>query len=75
MLPKMTSRILIDCVPNTSDNAKFSEPPTIIARFINRNLQSDLAYSKRTAVRRIPKEDFPDPEIKDLYINENLTQE
>ena len=40
---------------------------------MNRNLRN-LIYSKRTAARGVPWEDFPDPGMKDLYKNGNLTQ-
>ena len=51
---------------------KISEPPAIIAKSINRNL-CNLIYSKSTAARQVPKEDFPVPGTKNLSINENLT--
>ena len=52
--------------------AKVSDPPAIIARFINRNLRNAI-YSKRTAVKGANKSDFLVPGMKNLYINENLT--
>ena len=55
-------------------HSTIGEPPAIIARFINRNLRN-LIYSKRTAAKLIPENDFPISKMKRLYINENLTQE
>ena len=54
--------------------AKANEPPAITARLINRNLRN-LIYSKRTAPRRVLEKDFPVPGMKNLFINENITQE
>ena len=55
-------------------HSTIGEPPAIIAQFINRNLRN-LIYSKHTAAKFIPENDFPISKMKRLYINENLTQE
>ena len=49
-----------------------SNPPAIIARFMNRDVRNEI-YKNRITAKNIAKEEFPVAGMSKLYVNENLT--
>ena len=49
-----------------------SNPPAIIARFMNRDVSNEI-YKNRITAKNIAKEEFPVAGMSKLYVNENLT--
>lgn len=48
--------------------------PVIIARFVNRDVRNAI-YGKRKAAKHLPSDKFPVQGMKELFVNENLTQQ
>ena len=49
-----------------------SNPPAIIARFMNRDVRNEI-YKNRITAKNTAKEEFPVARMSKLYVNENLT--